>query len=199
MVHEKIYYIFILYTMQKINIIVGRFQPLTRGHQKCIQSIYKETGRPVMVCMIGVPDDKVDQRHPFKTSTLLPLYEDLFGDMKEVAGFRVVKNANIIQIGSDLYNEGYEVSGWVCGTDRVASYQKMVDKYHDKAMLSDDFRLLEIKRTDDDISATKLREALLKGDEKGFYRGSPSISLSKYLRVDYYGILKNEIDKIYGS
>ena len=148
--------------MKRINIIIGRFQPFTKGHMKCVLEAWNKLKVPTVVVMIDTPDDKVDEKHPFLSSLTLPLYNTLFEDYKEIEGVILSKNANIVTIGEQLYNMGYEICCWTCGTDRYDSYEKMAFKYKDKAHLSDDFQLLEIKRSDEDISATKVRECLLR-------------------------------------
>ena len=43
----------------------------------------------------------------------------------------------------------------------------MSTKYHDDAYLSDDFEMINVER-DDDISATLVRDCIIKNDLKGF-------------------------------
>ena len=51
--------------MKKVNITIGRFQPFTKGHMKCVEEAYKELSVPTIVCMINVKDEKVDEKHPY--------------------------------------------------------------------------------------------------------------------------------------
>lgn len=185
--------------MEQVNIIIGRFQPLTKGHLKCIEQAYKEINKSTVICMIDTIESKADERHPFPSILLLPLYKQLLRSNKLVRDIVLVKNANIVQIVPQLREEGYEPISWACGTDRVDSYQRMVDRYGEKIGLSDNFKIIEIKRTDEDISATKCREALLKNDPKTFYRMFIPISLSDQLKLDPFKTLKNQIDKIYNN
>ena len=46
-----------------INLMVGRFQPFTKGHLKCVEAAFAENGFPVRICMIG--NTKFDNKHPF--------------------------------------------------------------------------------------------------------------------------------------
>ena len=183
--------------MKRINIIIGRFQPFTKGHMKCVLEAWNKLKVPTIVVMIDTPDDKVDEKHPFPSSLTLPLYNTLFEDYKEIEGVILSKNANIVTIGEQLYNMGYEICCWTCGTDRYDSYEKMASKYKDKAHLSDDFQLLEIKRSDEDISATKVRECLLKNDYNKFIKLMPQFSLRSHLKIDLYNTLREQILKVY--
>ena len=155
--------------MNKCNILIGRFQPMTKGgHLKCAEQAMKETGNPTMFLMIETKEQKLDQKHPFPSSMLLPIYKDALKNNKNVAGITLVKNANIIDLAEACRAEGFEPVSWTCGTDRYDSYKKMAERYAKDAGLADDFQVIEIKRGDEDSSATKLREYLRSGNEKAF-------------------------------
>lgn len=155
--------------MNKCNILIGRFQPMTKGgHLKCTEQAMKETGNPTMFLMIETKEQKLDQKHPFPSSMLLPIYKDALKNNKNVAGITLVKNANIIDLAEACRAEGFEPVSWTCGTDRYDSYKKMAKHYAKDADLVDDFQVIEIKRGDEDSSATKLREYLRSGNEKAF-------------------------------
>jgi predicted nucleotidyltransferase len=77
-----------------------------------------------------------------------------------------------------MFNEmrpKYEPVLWGTGSDRMASYGYQVnnDSYRDQLNVRADFGLFEIPRTDDDISATAVRNALLDGNEKQFQNLTP--------------------------
>lgn len=184
--------------MKKVNITIGRFQPFTNGHLKCAEQAYKELGVPTIVCMINVKDEKVDAKHPFPTSLILPLYNDAFKKNDIIEKFVLVSNADIVKIGEMLYQEGYEIVSWSCGTDRINEYSKMSEKYAERAHLSPDFKMIEIKRTDEDISATKVRQALLADDKKAFDKMTPFGTLKQHLKGkdSIYEILKNQINAV---
>lgn len=155
--------------MNKCNILIGRFQPMTKGgHLKCAEQAMKETGNPTMFLMIETKEQKLDQKHPFPSSMLLPIYKDALKNNKNVAGITLVKNANIIDLAEACRAEGFEPVSWTCGTDRYDSYKKMAERYAAQANLVEDFQVIEIKRGDEDSSATKLREYLRSGNEKAF-------------------------------
>ena len=186
--------------MKNVNITIGRFQPFTNGHLKCVQYAYSELGIPTVICMIDTPDNKVDVKHPFPSSMLLPLYQDLFKKNNMIEDIILVKNADIVKIGEELYNRGYQIQSWSCGTDRFDNYDKMAKKYAEKAHLSDDYQTLEIKRSDEDISATKVRQAILDDDYKAFASLTPLVTLSSRLQgKECYKELREQLLKIYNS
>ena len=144
--------------MEKCNILIGRFQPITNGgHLKCAEQAMKRLNVPTLFMMIETKESKLDSKHPFPSSMLLSIYSKALKSNKNVVGIVLVKNANIIELVETCRNNGFEPISWTCGTDRYDAYQKMVDKYAEKIDLDPNFQLLEIKRGDEDSSATKLR------------------------------------------
>lgn len=153
--------------MEKVNVIIGRFQPLTLGHIKGAEYVYKEYGLKTVLCIIDTPSDKLDERHPFPSSLITKhctsgCHEPWF------AGMYPIKNADIGKIADVCREHDFEPVMWTCGSDRYSSYKRQ-EKYIDKYNLSPDFKVVEIPRTDDDISATKVREAI-KRDDIGTYK-----------------------------
>ena len=142
-------------TAAKPAIIIGRFQPLTKGHLKLILEAKRKGLEPVL-CMIDTK--KTDERKPWDSRFLMDLYAE---PMKKLR-FRIVlvKSADIVEIGKTIPG----IRAWFCGTDRYKDYQRMVDKYGKEAGLDPEFELVEISRSDEDISATKCREAITKDD-----------------------------------
>lgn len=179
------------------NIIIGRFQPLTDGHMKCIDAAWNQLHIGTVICIINTPENKVDKRHPFSTSVLIPIYNDLKSTFKNINDIVVVDNADIVKIGKIL-NDKYVIKSWTCGTDRIDSYTKMSEKYKEQAGLAEDFQMIEVKRTAEDISATRARQALIVGDVKTFNRLTPYNTLRSYLKEPnkVYNLLRKEILQI---
>ena len=184
--------------MENVNIIIGRFQPFTNGHLKCIEEARDKIGVPTVICMVDTKDDKVDERKPFPSSLLLPLYRDAFERNPYIKKIVLVTNADIVKIGELLAKDNYRICSWTCGTDRYESYSRMSKNYHDQAGLSDDFQMIEVKRGDEDISATKVRQALLNDDKRTFDKMTPFGSLSQHLKgkESVYEVLKTQINKV---
>ena len=183
--------------MKKVNIIIGRFQPFTYGHLKCVEEAWKVKKLKSVVVMIDTPEAKVDEKHPFPSTMLLPIYKDVFAKSGKIVDVVLCKSANIVEIGEVLKDNGYEISSWTCGTDRIDAYQKMSDKYHDDAHLAEDFEMIEIKRTADDISATKARKALIDDDLNTWKRMTPLYNLREKLEGNrIYKELQNQILKV---
>jgi nicotinic acid mononucleotide adenylyltransferase len=181
--------------MKRVNILVGRFQPFTKGHYVCVETAKKLKNLTTVVCMIDTPESKVDKRHPFTTDLMLYTYNNLFNNDPNIERVVPVKSADIVKIAEILRNYGYEIASWACGTDRYDSYSRIGYKYKELAGLTNDFEVIEVKRGDDDISATKARTCLLNNDKKTFDSFLPA---SVTLTDEMFSKLKHQIDKVYG-
>ena len=182
--------------MEKCNILIGRFQPMTLGHYKCVTEAYNRFRVPTYICLIETKLDRVDSRHPFPSSWLVELYFDIFKNDKKIAGICEVKNADIVKNSEMLRNLGYEPISWTCGSDRFNEYKKMADKYGSKAGLNNDFQVIEIQRSDEDVSATQCREALINGDEKLFNKLIVPVPLSMRIKSEPYKSMKEMIQNM---
>ena len=166
----------------KVNIVVGRFQPLTLGHIACAKEAERRFDRPTVLCMINTPATKTDEKHPFPTDVFYQMYWNVCKRYKFIEDIVIVPSADIVKISQILAEKGLCIGSWTCGTDRYNDYKRMVDKYSAAANLPDDFELIEVKRTAEDISATKARQALMDGDRKTFNKITPFGDLSGYLK-----------------
>lgn len=152
--------------MEKVNIIIGRFQPFTLGHLKCAQEAQKKLGVKSVLLVINTV--KQDARHPFLTKQIEKILDKMCKDEPSLAGYVLVKNADIVKNIEILREAGYEPISWTCGTDRYAPYETMVKKYGKDINLDPNFEMIEVKRGDEDISATAVRKALRDNDEDTF-------------------------------
>lgn len=173
-----------------VNIFVGRFQPFTLGHVKVFQKMYKENGHPVVVYMVrgGKPDP---EKRPFDED----LQQAMFAKMQKQYPFLeasyIVPNGAIDTLYSTA-RPAYEPMLWGYGTDRKKAYNGMIDKqaYRDQLGVHPDFKGFEIKRGDDNISASKVRNALKIDDEKTFKQMTPKSIHS------FYKTLQNTLSPI---
>lgn len=165
--------------MENVNIIVGRFQPFTLGHTKGAEQVYKEYKLRTVFLIVNTPKSKVDLRHPFESEQIIKdncnCGEDWF------AGMFGIQNADIGKIATVCRDNGFEPVMWTCGTDRFKPYSMQAsEKYINMYNLSPEFKVNEIKRTDDDISASAVRQALKDGDQKTFEKMMPKWIWNKF-------------------
>lgn len=154
------------------NVMLGRFQPFTLGHLKCLKEIKNQTGRPTM---LFVSPGKGDEKKPFKgelQDEMLKILRDAYPSL--ILDCIYLNGANIFEITDKCRERGYEPVSWTCGTDRSAAYMAMFSKYSDryeydkKLNLSPNFEVVTLNRDDDNISATRVREALKSGNKTEF-------------------------------
>ena len=173
-----------------VNIFVGRFQPFTLGHVKVFEKMYKENGHPVVVYMVrGKKPDP--EKRPFDED----LQQAMFAKMKKQYPFLeasyVVPNAAIDTLYSAA-RPAYEPMMWGYGTDRKKDYSGMINKqaYRDQLDVHPEFKGIEIPRTGENISASKVRNALKIDDEKTFKQLTPKSIHS------FYKTLQNTLSPI---
>lgn len=156
---------------KKVNMFVGRFQPFTLGHAKVFETIHKQNGLPVVVLIVrgGKPDP---ERRPFGEELQLKMFKGMQKNYNFLEDAFIVKNASPDTIFNEVRPK-YEPVLWGCGSDRVDSYQSMIDKYRKELNALDEFNTFEIHRTGENISATKVREAVKNDDEKSFREMTP--------------------------
>jgi nicotinic acid mononucleotide adenylyltransferase len=159
--------------MERVNIIIGRFQPFTIGHLKCAHEAWRKLG--VKTVLLVIETIKQDERHPFLTKQIARILDKTCKDEDSLTGYLLVKNADIVKNIEILRGAGYEPVSWTCGTDRYASYNTMVERYGKDINLVDDFEVIEVKRTDDDVSATAARNALRSDNEHAFVEIVPDV------------------------
>ena len=165
-----------------VNIFVGRFQPFTLGHVKVFEKMYKENGYPVVVYLVR--GGKADpEKRPFDEQLQQAMFAKMAKQYPFLEAAVVVPNGAIDTLYSHA-RPAYEPMMWGFGTDRKKSYNAMINKqsYRDQLDVHPEFKGYEIKRTDDNISASKVRNALKLDDEKTFKKMTPK-SIHKFYKA----------------
>lgn len=161
---------------EKVNMFVGRFQPFTLGHAKVLETIHKQNGYPVVVFLVKAAKAQKDDaaKRPYDTETQIGMFMHVQKQYPFLKEIFVIPSAGIDLMFNEMRPK-YEPVLWGTGTDRFKTYGYQVnnDKYREALGVLPEFGLFEIKRDDDDISATKVREALLNDDKKTFEKTTP--------------------------
>ena len=165
---------------KKVNMFVGRFQPFTLGHVKVFEKMYKENGKPVVVFLVRGKNNDPEKR-PFDEEMQQAMFAKMAKQYPFLETAIVVPNGAIDTMFAAARPD-YEPVMWRYGTDRKKSYGAMIDKqsYRDQLGVDPDFKGYEIFRTDDNISASKVRNALKIDDEKTFKKMTPKSIHSFY-------------------
>ena len=172
---------------KKVNIMVGRFQPPTLGHLKVLKSLSKQNGHPVVVFLVRAK--KVDpKKAPFEIETTQQMFNDLIKKHSFIEDVIVIDSAAIDKMFNSL-RPMYEPILWGTGSDRMKSYGFSVNKeaYRTELNVDPEFKLYEIKRDEDNISASKVRVAIEDDDMDTFK------SMTDPVVHSYFPILKTEL------
>jgi cytidyltransferase-like protein len=160
---------------KEVNMFVGRFQPFTLGHVKVVEHLHKQNGLPTVIFLVKAKTKKKEDsfKRPFDETMQVNMIKQV---MKEypIETVYVIDTAAIDKMFNAMRPK-YEPVLWGTGSDRMKTYGYQVNnpKYRGELGVEDSFRLEEIPRTDDNISATKVRNALLDGDEKTYKSMTP--------------------------
>jgi cytidyltransferase-like protein len=156
-----------------VNIFVGRFQPFTLGHVKVFEQMYKKNGYPVVVFLVrsGKSDP---EKNPFSEDLQQAMFADMTKQYPFLEAAFVVPNGGIDTLFSTV-RPAYEPMMWGYGSDRKNAYDGMINKpeYREQLGVNPAFTGFEIKRTDDDISASRVRNAITIDDEATFKKMTP--------------------------
>jgi cytidyltransferase-like protein len=145
-------------------VMFGRFQPLTLGHMRGIDQMSKDVDKGTVYIVKGEKSSKDKDKNPFSTETQLKLLKAVLPNNIDA---QISKTAFYPDIINEIDATDFKI---YAGTDRYQSYKKMLTYVDD----SKSAEIIQIKRSDDDISATKVRNALKDNDEKTFKELTPN-------------------------
>jgi hypothetical protein len=194
---------------EPVNVLVGRFQPFTKGHYKCTELIKNKKNLRTIVFWVN--PSIIDAKHPFPAPLLDKLFTSKLKEGSNIIDVIFVTEADIISIGkqiADKYNNQYEVATWTCGDDRNDSYADQVRRYKEKIKeqpgfkapgLSENLEAIMVPRTDDKISATEVREALLNEDIEAGKATFKEKMPEKLATDEIYNTLREQIVKVVGG
>ena len=172
-----------------VNIYTGRFQPFHLGHLSNLE-LAAERGLRTVICPVMKGTTKSAKDHPFEAveGEMFEKIKNAYGDL--VADIVPIKNPFIEFWILPLRELGFEPIMWTTGTDRLPSYEAMVEKYRDKYELNKNFEVVGIDKDMDaeggsamntgGISGTAIRKCLVDGDEEGFRRQMPKCLWDMY-------------------
>tara|TARA_R110001599_G_scaffold236609_3_gene435946 strand:+ start:13124 stop:16030 length:2907 start_codon:yes stop_codon:yes gene_type:complete len=158
---------------QKVNMIVGRFQPFTEGHAKVFKQLHKQNGLPVVVFTVRGKKPNLEKT-PFDEEIQHAMFAKMQKDYPFLEAMYIAPSAGIDTLYSML-RPAYEPILWGFGTDRKKAYGNMITKpeYREQLGVDPNFSGYEIKRADEDISASKVREAIKLDDKATFHKMTP--------------------------
>ena len=158
-----------------VNMFVGRFQPFTLGHAKVVKQMHEQNGYPVVIFLVKAKNKKKEDafKRPYDEQTQLEMLNNLKKELP-IEHVYIIPTAAIDVMFNEMRPK-YEPVLWGTGTDRIKVYANQVDRddYRNDLNVLPEFGLYEIKRTGENISATKVRNAMLDDDFKAFKKMTP--------------------------
>ena len=157
---------------KKYGYIIGRFSPVTKGHEKLIE--YALTKVDVLLILVGSADKKNTFRNPFSIETRMRLLTKIY--KKEI------ENKQIILAPLNDLTEETDIQGGKWGKYLIQNVEKILKIKPDYSIYGEEesrkywfnkedvinIEDIILKRTEEDISATKVREIIAKNDYENF-------------------------------
>ena len=161
----------------------GRFNPPTTGHEKLIDAIAKQQSKNAGSLMYVYPSHSQDaKKNPLPHARKIAYMKKMF--RKYARNIITSKARNVFDIAVELHNKGHRAVVMVVGSDRVAEFDNLLNKYNGVEGKHgyygfDDIRVVSAGERDPDaegvegMSASKMRAAAAQGDFDSFQMGLP--------------------------
>jgi len=156
----------------------GRFNPPTIGHEKLIRTVASQG----MDYKIFLSRSQDSVKNPLSPSDKLKYMTKMF---RNYASHIMVMPSNmVLELATKIYNMSYRNITMVVGSDRVAEFKSILNRYNDEKNRHGYYNFEKIniisagERDPDEegvtgMSASKLRDYARRGDLKNFKRGVP--------------------------
>jgi phosphopantetheine adenylyltransferase len=164
---------------KKIVFSFGRFQPPTIGHKLLVDKVVSLAKKYKADHVIYASKTQDSKSNPLKVDTKVKYLRKMFSGVNFEPANEEVRT--FIEALKKLYSQGYKHVFMVAGSDRLADYQKLFDKYNG----GEDFAFITLQAVsagerDPDaegaagMSGTKMRQAAFNNDFAAFRTGIPS-------------------------
>ena len=167
------------YSKGTMALAFGRFNPPTIGHEKLLRKVAQTPGDFKHVYLSKSQDS---QKNPLTPTQKIKYMRDMFPQHRSM--FRIPKSNMILDIATEIYNDGYTNINFVAGSDRVQEFKTILNRYNGVKSRHGYYKFKNIKvvsagERDPDaegatgMSASKMRKAVAQGDLKSFEKGLP--------------------------
>ena len=167
------------YSKGTMALAFGRFNPPTIGHEKLLRKVAQTPGDFKHVYLSKSNDPK---SNPLTPTQKIKYMRDMFPQHRSM--FRIPKSNMILDIATEIYNDGYTNINFVAGSDRVQEFKTILNRYNNVKSRHGFYNFKNIKvisagERDPDaegatgMSASKMRKAVAQGDLKSFEKGLP--------------------------
>lgn len=176
----------------KVNVIVGRFQPLHKGHIGISKFLKEANGHDTVFVIIR--GNKPNKKSPITLELQNKLFEEVQKNEPHIVGSFVTNRVILNEIFTLLRSNGYEPISLGAGDDRVESYNEQLDfmlnKRNNMMNVDSDFSIIQIPRNIIKASGTSIRESIKNDDLLKFNSQMPN-----YLYKFYFDI-KGELEHV---
>lgn len=152
----------------KIVFSFGRINPPTSGHRKLVDQLCLEAFKNNASARLYLSKTQDSKRNPLMPERKLSVVQDIF-PIIEVRLARTIFSAF-----DEMADEGFDEAIFYCGADRYDSFSNSLIPYVGTEIRFKSLEIKKIERLDEDVSASKAREAALKNDWKSFCEFSAS-------------------------
>jgi len=187
--------------MKKAVIAWGRMNPVTSGHEQLVNKVKAVARRERAEPHIYLSHTQSAKKDPLQYKDKIAMTKKAFGSIMKQSASRT-----LIQLMQELQRAGFTEITMVAGSDRVGEYKTLLNKYNGKDYTFDKIKVVSAGQRDPDaegtagMSATKLRQAAIDGDEKTFMGGVPSglstQDAKKLYKLVRKGLLVEEINRM---
>jgi len=150
---------------KSVNVMIGKFQPITTGHLKVVDEMYNLNGLPTYFFIVRRKDSILSE---FLT---INIFNTLYKNNTKVAGYSFKKGEWYDTWLSELRMKGLEPVLLGCGEDRSGLYERNLYEINTKN--NSNVELYVEKRDTEDISATKLKNAIIEDDKETIKKSFP--------------------------
>lgn len=174
-------------------ITFGRFNPITKGHEKVIDTMWEVSeSLDDSTSLVFVSHSQKNEKNPLSYNNKLHLMKEMFEEEDELEIVESNLN-NIFDILISL-DSIYENIVIVWGSDRISELSERIQSYNGKGLY--EFDSIEFvssgDREGDNISASRMRELVSEGDIRSFKELVPSQLEESYLQ--YFNLISDSID-----
>lgn len=167
--------------LQKVNLIVGRFQPFHNGHMKMVDVLMDKNGLPSIVAVVH-PGHNKSGNSPFDSTLVSKYMESLINEApQKIQGYFIVNRGLLGPICSRAKELGYLPVSIGSGEDRSEDYNKQFDFL--KKLGSDFPESIELVETPRKNSGSEIRGYLDNEDFLAFKKSVPQSVSSFYQQM----------------
>jgi len=160
--------------MKKVIFAFGRMNPPTVGHKKLADKINAVARKERATARIYLSHTNNPKKDPLTYEQKVKFAKQAFGSMVTKSNAKT-----LIAVMKELETQGFTDVIMVAGSDRVAEFDRLLNKYNGKDFTFDSIDVQSAGERDPDaegvtgMSASKMRLAVQNNDMVSFKKGTP--------------------------